>query len=111
MNSKQLVALRIGGAIILALGMFPPWRIQSYYYTQSGPPVPCELRAGFSVLFLPPLRPRQAFEQWPHVGEAQIDLPLLLVEWGVAAIATGLVSSFLRNGVKEATRRLAGNPG
>jgi hypothetical protein len=97
MSRKQWVVFQIGGVLFLALTLFPPWRIESRAYDHLGGVVPCELRAGYSFLFLPPRQPSRAFQEWPTFGEAQIDLPLLLAEWAIVVTVAGLASFALRN--------------
>jgi hypothetical protein len=98
MSTKRSAVLRIGSILILVLALFPPWRIQSYAYAEvGGSAVPCEIRAGYSFLFSPPSEPSKGWATWPRVGEALIDLPLLLAEWAIVAIVAVLALSLFRS--------------
>jgi hypothetical protein len=106
MNGKQLVVLRVGVFVILLLALFPPWRVGSYTNAGTDRVVACDFRAGYAFLFNPP----ESVEHQARVGDARIDLPLLLAEWAAAAGVTWLVASFLRNARGPGTNSGAGVP-
>jgi len=101
MNSRQWVALRVGGVVILVLALFPPWRVGSYANAGADRVVPCDLWAGHAFLFHSP----DIVEGQVRVGDVRIDLPLLLAEWVAVAAVAGLAASFLRDEHRSTSER------
>src|SRR5215207_2477989 len=88
MTDRAMRALWVGIAIIVLMGLFPPW-IESRTSSSSNPMTgyTAFYSRGYSFFFTPPTESFAAF----------IDLSRLVVQWGiVAAITVGVVMALNR---------------
>jgi hypothetical protein len=92
MNNWQRCVIVLGFIVILLLGLFPPWLIQSQPTGSERPQVNAILRP------LDPNRPVTVFSQrggeW---GGRRVNASLLLIQWFLVSAVTGIVVVFLED--------------
>jgi len=94
MNKNQRNTLVAGFAVIVLMGIFPPWR--GFVTTTK---VSWEQNARYSFLFAPPKKGLldNGYEPEFPYREPSINLPLLITQWGVVTASTGIAFLFLDN--------------
>ena len=103
LNWPQRVAIYMGGFIIIGMLLYPPWRVTAYSGVnwRMGYNDRVQVRRRpqrrYSSLFHPPARPLETSKVEPVTerrtgswADAEIDLPLLLVQCLTVLVATGL---------------------
>jgi hypothetical protein len=93
MNDKQRVALLIGLALVLVMGIFPPWR---GLVPTTVPPY--EQDAGYAFVFAPPKKGllTNGYEPEFLYREPHIHFSLLATQWCIVGAITALVVLALR---------------
>jgi len=94
MNRKQQIVLLIGLAVILLMGLFPPWR----GFVKTTVPV-YEQNAGYAFLFNPPEKGRLANGYEPEFPyrEPNINFSFLATQWCIVAALTAFVAVWLHD--------------
>lgn len=88
MNRRQKIVLWIGIAVIVVMGVFPPW-----LYTTTGNGLNSKKNAGYSCILFPP----------PPKGVGlrygiSLDVSRLCVQWAIVVVITaGLIVAFKDN--------------
>jgi hypothetical protein len=80
MNTIQRRIILVGLAVIVLMGLFPPWLL--VYDAEAGH---SEQSTGYRFIVWPGLRQYRDSPFWT----VQIDLPKLFVQWAVVVAATG----------------------
>jgi hypothetical protein len=98
MNKKQKVVLLVGVAIIVLMGLIPPW----YYHVvrTEDQRIAFEGEGGYAFLFSPPSFSLKSSSHYPFEDPraiSRINLSRLLVQWAVVAIATAGIVLVLKD--------------
>lgn len=92
MNRKQIICLWVGIAIIVLMGIFPPWITKG---TMSGGSV--QALPKYSFLLLPPYSDNKT-----GLSLHQIDINKLVIQWFMVALITGgLIVTFKNEKPKD----------
>jgi len=92
MNRKPKICLWIGIAVIVAMGIYPPWL---YTFTAQG--VNSRENAGYNCILTPP-QPKEDIAPYGII----LDIPRLCLQWVIIAIVTGgLIVTFKDKKTKD----------
>jgi hypothetical protein len=84
LNSQQLTAVKVGIALLVLMGIFPPWR-HTFSMSLGGDRFHSERPADYYAIFAPPKPP----EDLIAIGwTTNIDFGRLVLQWVVVAVAT-----------------------
>lgn len=81
LNNKQTIALWIGVAAVVILGLYPPWT--------NDHPARGKKFIGYSAIFSPAAKEFPGYGGQYHTTANSIDVTILLVEWVIIAVITG----------------------
>ena len=80
MNEKQKKLIVVGVAIIILMGLFPPWKYTFNYKTAFS-----EEPAGYGFLLSPPKKKEESVTHG-----IELDMTRLCVQWIIVSLAAGL---------------------
>lgn len=82
MNTRQRIVIAVGAALVAFTGLVVPWTF-TQHFKMMGVDVDSEKPAGYDFIYSPPLplKPNEG-------GGIKVDIPRLLIEWFVIAVAT-----------------------